>query len=270
MKNKIIMEWLCFKQHLHFSLRNSRYLTIALAQYFYSFFNWKKAQNLRFTFCTLQLIDDLLDGDRKCKIEPLQYIELLKIAIKKNQFDSSNLHTMTKILLLQIKTFRYSTEALYAFEQLIDIMISDRKRVLSKTILTKKELELQHNTTFKYSMDIVLIAIESPLRSSDMPEILEIFGWCSTVRDLEDDLSKDLINIPLEITSNILNFENFSIKQKSSHPLVRSWLSEETKKAKTLFLECDDKMKILKHRHGSFIFKIFLNSMKKYTRVNNA
>ncbi|MGZ3807286.1 MAG: hypothetical protein ACXVCE_04310 [Bacteriovorax sp.] len=265
------MEWLCFKQHIYFSLRNRRYLTIAVTQYLYSFYNWKHAKNLRYTFCTLQLIDDILDGDRQCEIEPLDYLEQLKTAIQKKEFNSSDLHQMTKFFLLRTEQFGPMIhEAKVAFNELIDIMMADRKRVLAKRIFTKEELRHHHDTTFRYSLDIVLIALESPLRAAHLPEILDIFAWCSTVRDLQEDLEKDLINVPLEITSKIEHFPSLKVDQKIKHPLVQSWLVDETRKAERLFLICDEKMKELRPIHGSFIFGLFLKSMKKYTRVIHA
>ncbi len=265
------MEWLCFKQHVYFSIRNRRYLFIAIAQYLYSFINWKHAQNLRYTFCTLQLIDDILDGDRKCEIEPLDYLENLKTAISKKQFGPSDLEQMTRFLLLRVEQFGpMKDEAKKAFSELIDIMMADRRRVLSKNIFNKEELLYHHHTTFRYSLDIVLIALESPLRSSSMPEILDIFAWCSTVRDLKEDLDKNLINIPLEITSQVNSFNSLTTEEKISNPVIHRWLVDETKKAESLFLICDSKMKEIHSIHGSFIFKMFLKSMKKYTRVFHA
>lgn len=271
MINQLHMEWLCFKQHVYFSIRNRRYLTIAVIQYLYSFFKWNQARNLRYTFCTLQLIDDILDEDRKCEIEPLDYLDNLKIAIKNNQYNSSDLEQMTKFFIQRTEQFGpMKDEAINAFFELIDIMMADRRRVLAKKIYSKEELQHHHHTTFKYSLDIVLIALESPLRSSSMPEILDIFAWCSTVRDLKEDLDKSLINIPLEITSQINNFLNLPTEKKINSPLVHSWLIDETKKAEELFSICNRKMEEIKSIHGSFIFKIFLKSMKKYTRVFDA
>lgn len=271
MKDDLYMEWLCFKQHIYFSLRNRRYLLIAITQYFYSFINWRQARSLRYTFCTLQLIDDYLDGDRQCPMEPLDYLNRLKQAIVNRKFDQSELQLMTKCFLKRTEKIpAMGAEARKAFDELIDIMMADRRRVLNKVIYSGRELEYHHHTTFRYSLDIVLMALESPLRSSSMPEILDIFGWCSTVRDLEEDLNKSLVNIPAEIASKVPRFEELKTSEKISTTPVKNWLINETIKAERLFKICDTKLDAIKSIHGAFVFKMFIKSMKKYLKVYHA
>lgn len=271
MKNELKMEWLCLKQHFYFSLRNRRYLLIAISQYLYCFFHWKQARNLRYSFCTLQLIDDLLDGDRPCVIEPYEYLQKLQKSIQSDIFDQSELQQMTRFTLMRIKNHSpFASEGQKDFNILIDVMMNDRKRVLEQKIFSAAELKLHHHTTFRYSLDIVLIALESKLRTNDLPEILDIFAWCSTVRDLEEDLDKQLVNIPLEVTNQIGNFRQLSTKEKINHPLIHQWLVNETKKAERLFEICDQKLVPLKPIYGSNIFRLFVKSMKKYTLVFNA
>lgn len=271
MKDDLYMEWLCFKQHVFFSLRNKRYLLIAITQYFYSLISWRQARSLRYTFCTLQLIDDYLDGDRACPVEPLVYLEHLKKGIASKTFDQSDLQQMTKFFLIRTEKIpQMGAEARKAFDELIEIMMADRKRVLSKTNYTSRELQYHHHTTFRYSLDIVLMALESPLRSESMPEILDIFGWCSTVRDLEEDLDKSLINIPSEITAQVPGFMQLPTDKKIQAAPVKNWLIQETLKAEKLFSVCDRKLETIKPIHGSFVFKMFVNSMKKYLVVYHA
>lgn len=271
MKEDLYMEWLCFKQHVFFSLRNKRYLLIAFTQYLYSLISFRQARSLRYTFCTLQLIDDYLDGDRACPVEPILYLEDLKKAIAQKVFDQSDLQQMTKYFLKRTeKISTMGTEARKAFNELIDIMMADRKRVLARNIYNARELQYHHHTTFRYSLDVVLMALESPLRSESMPEILDIFGWCSTVRDLEEDLDKSLVNIPIEITSRVDHFLDLPTKDKISTAPVKNWLIQETDKAKKLFVICDNKMEAIRPVHGSFVFKIFVSSMKKYLKAYHA
>lgn len=267
LKDDLYMEWLCFKQHVHFSLRNKRYLLIALAQYFYSLKSFQQARSLRYTFCTLQLIDDYLDGDRTCPYEPLDYINNLKTAMKARSFDHSDLQQMARFFIG--RTYQISTmgeDSRKSFEDLVEIMMADRRRVLEKKIYTKRELDFHHHTTFKNSLDIVLMALESPLRSYAMPEILKIFAWCSTVRDLKEDLDKSLINIPSDIAAKVDHFLDLSTEKKIHAVPIKSWLNEETENAKKLFVICDKKLQTIKNIHGAFVFKMFLNSMRKYTK----
>jgi hypothetical protein len=267
LKKDLYMEWLCFKQHVHFSLRDKRYLLIALVQYFYSVISFRQARSLRYTFCTLQLIDDYLDGDRACPYEPLEYINNLKAAMKSSSYDQSDLHKMTETFMK--RTFQIPSmgeESRKAFEALINIMMDDRKRVLAKKIYSKRELEYHHHTTFQNSLDIVLMAMESRLRSDSIPEIIDIFSWCSIVRDIKEDLDKSLINIPSEVAAKVDHFDHLSTNKKIHSLPVKNWLNEETEKAKKNFLICDKKMEAIKTIHGAFIFRIYLNSMRKYTK----
>ena len=80
-------------------------------------------------------------------------------------------------------------------------MCVDRERVLSTRVSSATELAELHRATFRGSLDLMLIAADSPLRAIDVPELVEALGWCSTVRDLGDDLSHGLINMPREIAA---------------------------------------------------------------------
>ena len=44
----------------------------------------------------------------------------------------------------------------------------------------------------------MLRAIGSDVSSKDVPHLIDAFGWCSTMRDLEEDLEAGLINIPAD------------------------------------------------------------------------
>ncbi len=91
--------------------------------------------------------------------------------------------------------------ALVTAMALLERMCVDRERVLATRVSSATELADLHRATFRGSLDLMLIAADSPLRAIDVPELVEALGWCSTVRDLDDDLAHGLINMPREIAA---------------------------------------------------------------------
>ena len=94
---------------------------------------------------------------------------------------------------------RGGPEALAKAVALMKRMCIDRERVLATQVSSETELAELHRATFRGSLDLMLIAANSPLRASDVPELVEALGWCSAVRDLEDDLGHGLINLPRDV-----------------------------------------------------------------------
>lgn len=264
--NYLYIEWLCLKQHFYFSLRNRRYLFIAIAQYLYFFRSPRRSYQLRLVYCTLQLVDDIVDGDRKFKFNPNEYIENL---LKDKHFNNAN-HDLKVLYLASIKRinskFLQKDEALLKFKRLICTMLFDYNRVKNKIILSKKELIEHHHKTFSDSLDIVLMALDSKLRTSDVPTILDIFAWCSTIRDLEEDIQKGLINIPSDIVFSIPNFYSLKITEITNNSKIVAFLNTWTKEVEGIYPKAYQEYELIKNESGASIVKLFLNSMKKYLR----
>jgi fatty acid desaturase len=245
-------EWICFKQFIHFSRRNLRYAGIAIVLYLYSFKNWKIAKRLRHGFATLQLIDDLLDGDRPSKREPLEIVDELVTAFQNRAFNHSELQQLMECYCSQFKD-ENTKELELLLLKVIKAMRFDRVRVKDKLLLTSGELQKQFEDTFSSSLDLLLLTSGSSLRTQDLPEVIDLFMWSSIIRDLEEDIDKGLVNIPKEYWDGHL-----------SSRLVQGWLHSQRVIKKDQYQLAIEKLKQLEEPTGRKIFNIFIRSMKKY------
>lgn len=183
-----------------FALRHRRYLVIGLALYAASAFRSGR-RVLRTGFVFLQLVDDVLDGDRACAAPPLAYVALLS-----ERLDAPATTPPTSFDLLLADAFREDLSAvrderdghdpLAWSRELIAVMARDHERRRDRALLTSEEVTHQLERTFTLSLDLMLVAAGSHVRARDVPALVDALGWCSVVRDLDDDLSKGLINVP--------------------------------------------------------------------------
>lgn len=251
----------CLKQFLHFTRRHVRYGFIALVLYGLSFKDWMMARRLRHGFCALQLIDDLLDGDRDCNQEPK---DVVRAAVASKKMDSS-LEILIQTFRSQIHGQAEEKEILALFSSVVDAMIFDRDRVVNRLALSASELRQQHHRTFSASLDLVLAVIQSRLRVKDVPAILDVFAWCSMLRDLEEDLTKGLVNIPKEVFAGSWPSETPQASWVKDQRVQR-WLKEETEAAMISIGEARRSLAALPDESGKQVFTLFLNSMSRYSR----
>jgi len=175
----------CLEQCARFSMRHRRYVVIFAAIWGPSLLHWRELRVVRVAFCTAQWIDDLLDGDRKSKREPLEVVD---------EFLSRNFSST--VLFEELRRL----DAENAFIALVHEMRRDRERVLDSARWTSEEIDEHLRRTFHLSVELMLIVTGSRARAEDVPALIDALAWCSTFRDLDEDLRKGLINIPMEVS----------------------------------------------------------------------
>ena len=181
-KREIVwLELWCLAQCARFSLRHRRYLVIFAAIWGPSIFNWRALRVVRVAFCTAQWIDDLLDGDRPSKREPLEVVD---------EFMSRDSWLLGELRKLGAEE---------KFIALVGEMRRDRERVLARARWSAGEIDEHVRRTFELSVELMLIVTGARARASDVPALIDALAWCSTFRDLDEDLNSGLINIPREI-----------------------------------------------------------------------
>lgn len=257
------IEILCVRDVILFSQRHRRYLLIALGLYLESLLGWRRHRILRVGFCFLQHIDDLLDGDRPTDREPLELVDDITLAIFTKQFGASDLMCMAQAFTTDLMKLK-GESAIETALALIANMRQDRCRVTEHTTLSREELKQHQHATFSLSIDLMLIARASPLRASDVPELIDLLAWCSTVRDLKEDIDAGLINLPREI----LDAADFKIKRSYDmlivNPAVRTWLKCEHEHALQLLPALHKKLVKLKNQKGIASLRILSSSIQGF------
>lgn len=184
-----------------FALRHRRYLVIGLALYAASVFR-RERRVLRTGFVFLQVVDDVLDLDRACDEAPRVYVSRLteRLAGPATTTPPSSFdHLLADAFrddLSAVIDVRDGQAPLVWARELIAVMERDHERRRLRSVHGSDEIAAQLERTFSLSLDLMLVAAGSPARARDVPALVDALGWCSVVRDLDDDLSKGLINVP--------------------------------------------------------------------------
>ena len=187
--NTLWVEACCLWQCARFSLRHPRYFVIFLSIWGPSLVAWRKRRRVRVAFVTLQWIDDLLDGDRKSKREPLEIVDEL--------LAGNSPHPLARLM----ATLFSDLDAVSRdeFLALVREMRRDRVRALARETWSEAELDQHHRTTFNLSVDLLLRVTGCRARASDVAPLVDALAWCSVFRDLDDDQRKGLNNVPCDV-----------------------------------------------------------------------
>jgi hypothetical protein len=185
------LELQCLWQCVRFSRRHPRYFVIFLAIYAPSLLHWRRYRAVRTGFCAAQWIDDLLDGDRPSLREPLEVVDALLQEMSTRTFSREPLSRLVAALFDDL-----DETAQLEFIALVRCMRVDRERVLTHARWSEEELNRHHWTTFRHSVNLMLITAGCAARAREVPSLVRALAWCSVFRDLDDDLRKGLVNIP--------------------------------------------------------------------------
>lgn len=259
------IELFCLYNFSQFGRRHPRHWLIALGLYKQSIPFFRKNRILRTGFCFLQLVDDILDGDRECDVEPIDFVNKFVTAIKENKFEESEIMQLARVFREDLYS-KGGEEALHDALTLILVMQQDRKRVLSGKIINRDQLQNHHRKTFTLSVNLMLLAGDAKLRADQVPELIDAFAWCSTVRDLKEDLTAGLVNIPEDVINSAINqgAKGLGFKQLIKTEAVLNWLHKERDRVQQLLDVTDRKLEKLHPAKGVKILQLFSRSIRNY------
>ncbi|MCB1036012.1 MAG: phosphatidic acid phosphatase, partial [Acidobacteria bacterium] len=208
-----------------------------------------------------------LDGDRPSPREPLEVVDEALTTLESGRSDGSELQDLALAFAEDLRAAA-GEDANAEAVSLVKVMRRDRQRVLGRELLPAEELRRHHRRTFTLSVDLMLRAGGAELRATDVPELVEALGWCSTVRDLEEDLEAGLVNLPAEVC-RALGAEDPSelgypglIRQ----PATLEWLGEEHRRALRLLDRTDLRLEDLRGQSGYRILRLFSHSIRRFAR----
>lgn len=256
-------ELLCLANFARFSRRHRRYLGISIAVLAGSLPRYRANRLLRTGFAFLQAVDDLLDGDRASAAEPLDVAAQLIHALERGEFGDDDLSRLAAAFRRDLLA-RGGDAALAEAIALLRTMQADRVRVLEQRLLDAAALRRQLNDTFRHSVDLLLLAAGAHARSAQVPALIDAFAWCSTVRDLDEDLARGLVNIPREVVAEARVADLRDAVQVRRDPAVASWLRAEAARAERDLDEADRSIAELDDAKTRRILGRFARSMRRY------
>lgn len=173
-------------------------------------------------------VDDVLDNDRVVQEDPFTYVGNLRDSIQTNNF------TEYPILSLASRSIDYlervkrnDDDPKKDMLQLIDSMVYDRKRMLSREVLDKEKLIENYHAQFDPIINLQLISLRSGLRVKDIPYFPEVQARVYSLIDLESDWNKGLINIPSEVLETAGLNSMAYIPMLETSPVIQNWMQSE-------------------------------------------
>jgi fatty acid desaturase len=268
-------ELTCLALNLRFMRRHWRYLVVFLLVYRYSLFRWRRTRAVRFAYALAQYVDDVLDGDYPVHEEPLEIVDDLIGQFQANLFTASAIGNLARCVHQEFSALRRDADdPIVELLQLFRIMRFDRERVRGGLLLSQRALDEQHWWTFFHSVNLLMIATGAELRAGDVSALVKAFGWCSTLRDLQEDIGRGLIGIPSEVidAAQRQGAKSLRYSELTASPAVRRWIQELHARGKYHLRSCDEQLNSLGNRKGVKIARLFARSMNsfhsRYTKLH--
>jgi hypothetical protein len=261
--------------NLRFMRRHWRYLVVFLLVYRHCLFRWRRTRAVRFGYALAQHVDDVLDGDYPVHGEPLKIVDDLIRQLQGNRFAASAIGNLARCVHQEFSALRRGADdPVVELCQLFRVMRFDRERVRGGLLLSRPALEEQHWQTFFHAVNLLMIATGAELRAGDVGELVKAFGWCSTLRDLEEDIGRGLISIPSEVieSARCQVAKSLSYGELSKTLAVRQWIQQLHATGKRHLENFDGQLISLGNRRGVKIARLFARSMNgfhsRYTKLH--
>ena len=112
----------------------------------------------------------------------------------------------------------------------------------------------------------MLTAKKAQLRAQDVPELIDLLAWCSTMRDLREDLQAGIINIPAEVleAGRVEGLSSLDYAAVVASKAVQVWLSDECRHANELLLATERRLSAIGDQPGVSSLCIFARSIRSF------
>ncbi|MGE6762885.1 phosphatase PAP2 family protein [Corallococcus interemptor] len=258
------VEALCAREMYRFARRHPRYGLIALVLYQQSIGRWRQARRARAGFCFLQLVDDVLDGDRPVEGEPLDAIDALLRTLETGAPGPATEFHDTAVALGRVLLAELTARE-QVFE-LVRTMRKDRERVRDGRWWDAETLQAQLENTFRLSVGLMLNVADARVRAEDAPSLLAALGWCSVMRDLREDLAQGLFNVPEDVAEEVraqghdpADFDSLLAAEAG-----RAWVRAEYQRARALLDRSAKELALQEGRPGVALLRLFHRSVESF------
>lgn len=258
MKGEIETEINSARESVDLILRRPDYAKNVIGLYALSFYGITRSRIMRASYLPVRKADDALDGDAPRIKNPLMYVGNLRYNIAKNTLGKSP----------EERLLRYSLETLESkakpkddprgdFVKSIDSIIFDYVRSSERRVLSAKEIEQYYRDAFDPVMNITLLAIDSDLRSGDIPSLSYGQGRVYSARHFKEDWERGVLNVPGEIISSGDLSSQSSFEEVGRNPRITDWFHQSLLNTKPNLLEA----RFLLDRTGEKQTQVVCNSL---------
>jgi len=224
----------CLHESVRFLCKDPSKITLVTFLGATSLFRPGKGALIRSVYYFFRGLDDMLDGeynDRAVTTDPKGYAEDIKDQIMKN----GSVRPKDRITRLG----NYSVPKLFGLARkddnvgksiatLIDEMVFDYGRRQTRAVSTADRLKQNYTGGLDESLNLLFVAIGSPIRSRDIGPYSFAQGRLYSARDLEKDWDLGIINVPGEVLEGRANMTpEVPYAQLIAEPLITEWLQNE-------------------------------------------
>ncbi len=192
------IEWICLREFGRLARRNPRYLGLVFSMYGRTIHSLARSHMLRAAYCFARHLDDVLVGDCLVSENPATYARRILQQARSGCFTTESVASRLESFVFQ-NVDRFAGGEDHPSKELmilIEAMLFDRERTRQRLLLTQKELHDHHRRTFGAALNVALCIGGACTRASDIPDIMQAQGCLYSLRDLSQDLSRGLVNIP--------------------------------------------------------------------------
>lgn len=205
-----------------------KYGGLVAGMYLLSVKDYEIGKTIRAHYLFLRHIDDYLDEGQQ-KPGKLFYVLNIRDKIESRKFiGKPKIAELAKYALEVLeKKARPDDNPRQDFLAIIDSMVFDYERGKERRVLGNEALNDYYHNTFFPTVNLTLMSLESRFRAIDIPALSYSYGRVYSVRDLEEDWQRGVINIPREILQEAWLTQFSSIADLKRNPIVKQWLLRE-------------------------------------------
>ncbi|MFH0937389.1 MAG: hypothetical protein V1808_03780 [Candidatus Daviesbacteria bacterium] len=243
----------------------TKYKRGVAGMYLLSIYGWEMAKVFRSGYYFFRHLDDVLDGDRNVSCDPLAYVQDLRVQVETGTFKQGlDISVLAKHFIDHLEKVEKPGDDL-RFDCLrgIDALIFDYERSRERRVLTAEQIEDYYFRAFDPVVNISLMALSPTLRSHDIPVMSYGEGRVYAARDLKDDWTRGILNIPREVLQRAALTGSSSFEEVRDSVEVRKWFYSELSATKP---ELIGLQKRLKYEGGvtNFIFGGLIKPMLEF------
>lgn len=212
------------RESIDLTLRRPNYFKNVLGLYALSFYGIERSRIMRASYLPIRKVDDALDGDAPKIKDPLQYAENLRSNIANHQLGKTP----------EERLLQYSLDALEQkakpnddprgdFVKAIEEIMFDYARTTERRLLSAEQIEKYYRDAFDPVINITLLAIDSKLRSKDIPALSYGQGRVYSARDFQEDWERGMINVPDNVIYSAGLTSHSSFEEVEASGTVTDW-----------------------------------------------
>lgn len=205
---RVRLEWLWWLNLAAFARRHRRYALIGLMLTLLRLRRPAQGTLLLSGFVLLQMVDDVMDGDRRLPVAAEIWMGRLLAAWQRGVFGDEDSLLLAADFHRRLQSLPDHAAARADVNALLHTMFRDYARARQQAVWPADDLARQHRATFDLSLNLLLAATQAGQRANALPALSAALAWCSVMRDLREDLAAGIINIPADIWAQLRPLPN--------------------------------------------------------------